>query len=644
MSNNLKNENQFYWQYFGLLRNPFARENEPSMLFLPDFWEQHLDLFQHWLTTQNSIVAVFGPKGRGKTTFINLVYANLDDVCHVYLFQANSKITLTSLIDFLVQKYDLSEPTGEIVEENLEHLINDLQYKDKTSVLLIDEAHLLSEDIINALFFMIKQQNRHQMRFHVMLFGQPELQKKLLHVKQETLDEELLLSLELEPFSIEETERYIRHRLVKAGLKEPFPLTKDSILRIYEMSQGNPEDINQKTETFLIDEIDRQRTVLSPSFLQRYQTHMIGAGVLFFLFIFALGLLLKEPQHEDAKKAQIKNNALAHTSYAEQTIQFNENSNRQMDGVSSGAAGNLSSQQNQSFSNPQQSQQQLNQSQTTSSYNNNSAMPSPVTTNTTQPNNNHFTNTPGFVPANGQTTQAPQVSNQPFTDPANSQKNAVSSQNQGVNNTNTNINMASQPAKENNVNAPVNTSSFNAQPNTEANNNMPQQPTNVTATASSSPMNSEPKQVVSANVPDTAQVQQDVQNYKEEAKLTTKKANENIHNNDKEHHDVKKSKIVAHKKTKDSLARTDLATNRFTLQLAALNDEKSVKKMINENHLQGRAHFLLHKVNGKSYYVLIYGSYPSKEAAKSAILSLPKSFQSAAWPRKMATYNEKEQG
>ncbi len=104
--------------------------------------------------------------------------------------------------------------------------------------------------------------------------------EKLAKVARDELNCDFVRTLELMPFCLEETRRYILHRLTQAGLREPLPFKDQTIERIYEMSQGNPEEINKSSTEFMMEELDRQRTEVTPSFMQVYQTHLIGAGVI----------------------------------------------------------------------------------------------------------------------------------------------------------------------------------------------------------------------------------------------------------------------------------------------------------------------------------------------------------------------------
>src|ERR1700722_11118206 len=60
-----------YFRHFGLKRDPFSLEEKESCLYLLPNWEQHIDLMLHYVRHENVLLALTGPKGIGKTIFVN---------------------------------------------------------------------------------------------------------------------------------------------------------------------------------------------------------------------------------------------------------------------------------------------------------------------------------------------------------------------------------------------------------------------------------------------------------------------------------------------------------------------------------------------------------------------------------------------
>ncbi len=76
----------------------------------------------------------------------------------------------------------------------------------------------------------------------------------------------------------------------------------------------------------------------------------------------------------------------------------------------------------------------------------------------------------------------------------------------------------------------------------------------------------------------------------------------------------------------------------YTLQLLGARTESSVKKFVLEHKLQGKAIYFNVKRQGKDWFALVYGVYPTKGSAIKARASLSKSLQKAKpWPRNFAS-------
>lgn len=63
-------------------------------------------------------------------------------------------------------------------------------------------------------------------------------------------------------------------------------------------------------------------------------------------------------------------------------------------------------------------------------------------------------------------------------------------------------------------------------------------------------------------------------------------------------------------------------SDHFTLQLMALKDEQGVRRIIARHRLADAAYFPIRR-DGRTLYVLVYGSYLSREAATRAAAELP---------------------
>ena len=73
----------------------------------------------------------------------------------------------------------------------------------------------------------------------------------------------------------------------------------------------------------------------------------------------------------------------------------------------------------------------------------------------------------------------------------------------------------------------------------------------------------------------------------------------------------------------------------YTLQLASSTNPNLIQKYYRENKLEGEAGYYRNYRQGKNWYALVYGSYPSINEAKQAVDSLPGELRKwSPWVRK----------
>ena len=77
-------------------------------------------------------------------------------------------------------------------------------------------------------------------------------------------------------------------------------------------------------------------------------------------------------------------------------------------------------------------------------------------------------------------------------------------------------------------------------------------------------------------------------------------------------------------------------STNYTLQLASSTNKNLINKYYQENNLRGKAGYYHNQREGEDWYALVYGSYPSINAANAAVAELPESLRKwSPWVRKV---------
>jgi general secretion pathway protein A len=119
-------------------------------------------------------------------------------------------------------------------------------------VLIIDEAQNLSFEVFEQVRLLSNLETDKQKLLQIMLLGQPELKEKLAQEELRQLRQRILVHYELRPFTREEMDHYVHHRLTLAGGMGRPRFTPWALRQIYNTSRGIPRIINNLCDKALL--------------------------------------------------------------------------------------------------------------------------------------------------------------------------------------------------------------------------------------------------------------------------------------------------------------------------------------------------------------------------------------------------------
>jgi type II secretory pathway predicted ATPase ExeA len=105
------------------------------------------------------------------------------------------------------------------------HLAAELAERGRLPVLLIDEAHLLSHDQLEAIRMLTSAQLDSASPLAVLLLGQPQLRASMRLGVLAALDQRIGVRYAMAPMTPAETGAYLRHHTKLAGRATPFSAT-----------------------------------------------------------------------------------------------------------------------------------------------------------------------------------------------------------------------------------------------------------------------------------------------------------------------------------------------------------------------------------------------------------------------------------
>jgi general secretion pathway protein A len=258
-----------YKSFFHLVRNPFDLSPDPSYFVGTKWHNEALVNLYYGVRCHKGFIVVTGEVGTGKTLLLRCLLKLLkesEDIAYSYVF--NGKLTPTEFLQYILSDFDVPASGKNKCELLIDigKLLISREAKKQTTVLIVDEAHLLSEDLLDEIRLLSNLETAEETLLQIVLVGQPELNEKLDSVAMRQLKQRIALRANLSPLGMLETAEYIAKRLEVASShsREEAIFSAEAIETIFRYSHGLPRLINTICENALITAYAQQVRIVTP--------------------------------------------------------------------------------------------------------------------------------------------------------------------------------------------------------------------------------------------------------------------------------------------------------------------------------------------------------------------------------------------
>lgn len=260
-----------YKAFYNLKRNPFEITPDPAFLYSTKKHNEALASLYYGVRRRKGFVVLTGEVGTGKTLLVRCLLQILrrPELAYAYVF--NSRLTPMEFLQYIAGDFRLptsGKSKSELLLDLGSYVIS-RGHRNLTTVLIVDEAHHLSADVLEEIRLLTNLETPQVKLLQILLIGQPELDEKLDADNLRQLKQRIALRSSLGPLELEEVGGYTRRRLQLAGSEQPdtiFPA--ETILEIYRYSRGYPRLINTLCENGLIHAYARQSRSVTPEIIE----------------------------------------------------------------------------------------------------------------------------------------------------------------------------------------------------------------------------------------------------------------------------------------------------------------------------------------------------------------------------------------
>jgi general secretion pathway protein A len=256
-----------YKQFFDLKRNPFEITPDPTFFFPTPRHNEALANLSYGVRWRKGFIVLTGEVGTGKTLLLTCLLDLLKRVQIACAFIVNPRLTPAEFLRHVVA--DLQVPTrardkSELLFDLNKYLIDRCR-RGSTTVLIVDEAHLLDWELLEEIRLLGNLETAREKLLQIVLVGQPELDHNLDSPQLRQLKQRVMLRCELEPLRENEIRPYIDRRLSLArATPEKIVFPERAVELIYEYSNGIPRIVNTICENALVTACAQRTRTINP--------------------------------------------------------------------------------------------------------------------------------------------------------------------------------------------------------------------------------------------------------------------------------------------------------------------------------------------------------------------------------------------
>ncbi|HEX8787087.1 MAG TPA: AAA family ATPase [Telluria sp.] len=235
-----------YAAHFGLREMPFGITPDTSFFFGSPGSQEALNTLLVAARGGEGFIKITGEVGTGKTLLCRKFMGTLgQDFVTAYIPNPflEPRTLMLALADELEIVYDKEVDQHHLLKA-ITHRLLQLAAQGKRVLLCLDEAQAMPVETLEALRLLTNLETQKRKLLQIVLFGQPELNRKLELEAIRQLAQRITFHYHLGPLSKDDLDFYVAHRLRVAGFGGARLFSRSAVARLYAASGGVPRLVN----------------------------------------------------------------------------------------------------------------------------------------------------------------------------------------------------------------------------------------------------------------------------------------------------------------------------------------------------------------------------------------------------------------
>lgn len=257
-----------YLSHFALSAAPFSKEVADADLWLPESKKDLVEELCEAVEERQSVMLV-GEPGVGKTCVLRALRHRLPQAGYRLTYCHNATLGRRDFYRQLCLALGLApSATAASVFYAVSSHVEDLGRERVHPVFLLDEAHLLHQDVLDHLHILLNYNWDSRALLSLILVGLPELDARLELRRNRSLASRLARRLTIDALRPDDTADYLRLRLKNAGCDREL-FASDAMGMLHEAASGAHRDIDRLATTALREAARRKKKLVERDVLAR---------------------------------------------------------------------------------------------------------------------------------------------------------------------------------------------------------------------------------------------------------------------------------------------------------------------------------------------------------------------------------------
>lgn len=261
--------------FFALKKEPFPQDIPVKEIFmLPGLLS--LEKRIEFMIELRSISLITGEVGSGKSTSLRYVSSKLHPSKYKIIHVVGGHYGMMEFLRTILYQFGISIHSYQIslIIKSVREQLLEIAGRKEIPLLIVDEAHLLRNDIFAQLHTLIQLEFDSKPILPIILCGQDILQDKLMTPQARPLASRIIGRSHLRSINFETMESYIIHHLKLAGTKEKL-FSPEALRAIHQGSGGLLRRANNLAKGALLAAAMEQSRIISPEHVRLASTELI---------------------------------------------------------------------------------------------------------------------------------------------------------------------------------------------------------------------------------------------------------------------------------------------------------------------------------------------------------------------------------